>query len=165
MPFAQRGISYYVSCPSKPTLILINTAKYQIANGFDDIALELNNTLINDYNNTSLGPNKRNNSNFEILLAKDLDKPNSANVKKGLNALIITNNILQNLEMLGQCGFAMGVIGYTEEHFCYKNIDYEFVNLIYLNIGILGLIMVSVGINRLVAMSSTTYFQKMVYLH
>lgn len=159
MPFAQKGLSLYISSPNKPTLILINSASYQLSSGFDDVVEEVNTTLKNN-NLTALGSNKRNNTDFTYIL--NSNPTMSDNTKRGINSLIQINNILDKLQSLGQSSFARSVINFTEEHFCYQNIGYQFSNMIYLNIAVIGLVMLSVGTNKLVLMSTDSYRQRMV---
>lgn len=149
-PIADRGISYYISCPSKPTLTMINTAKYLLGNSFNEVAQETNATLT-QFNNTNLGPYKRNNSNFEHILSLNFNGT-SENLKKGISSLVMTNELLLDLEILASCKFAKSSINYLEEKFCYRSMDYQFNNLIFSSCVIVGLLLLSVGINKLIVL-------------
>lgn len=156
-PIAHRGIGMYLSCPAKPVQIMINTAKYELGHSFDNVINSINNTLITKYKEPiGIGYYKRNNSQF-IAYAKKYE--NDTDLVKGLNSLVYTNDILQNLTALSDCQMADDAINYTEETFCYENIKYEFNNLFFYFIGTVGLVLLTIGVNKLIVLLSPAYLK------
>jgi hypothetical protein len=154
-----KGIGVYVSCPSKNTQVMINTAKYELGNSFNKVIEQVNKTVlsINADEVSGLGVYRRNNSHFKYLADKVY--VNETNAKNGLYALYHTNDILQGLDALSLCQCADDSINYLEEKFCYGNVSLQFSNLIYYFIGIFGLFLLSVGLNKLIVMLNPAYLR------
>lgn len=153
--YAEKGLGVYVSCPSKTTQVRINTAKYELGYSFNKIINEVNTTIKNTYEDEDIGIYKRNNSHFKYLA--DNNYVNDTNVNKGLYSVYYTNNLLQSLSALSKCQAANNVINFSEEKFCYTNITMQFNNLIYYFIGIVGLLILSVGSNKLIVLLNPAY--------
>jgi hypothetical protein len=156
-PFMNRGIGVYVSCPSKNTQVMINTAKYELGTSFNQVIQNLNQTILAKYPEeiSGLGIYKRNNTHFKYLA--DTKYSNETEISKGLNAIYYTNNILQGLDALSLCQCADDSINYIEEKFCYGNITLQFKNLIYYFIGTFGLFLLSIGLNKLIVLLNPAY--------
>lgn len=158
-PYATRGLGFYLPCPSKPTQVNINTAMYELSLSFNGVLNEVNSTMMNNYSD-NLGIYKRNNSHFKELADQKYFNKNdtlSLGVYKGLYALYYTNNILQSLSALTKCKTAMNSINFLDEKFCYGNITLMFNNLFYYFIGIFGLLILSIGANKLVVLLNPHY--------
>ena len=158
-PSMEKGIGVYLSCPSKNTQVMINTAKYELGNSFNTVIEQVNKTILSKQLDevSGLGVFRRNNTHFKYLADKVF--VNETNVKNGLYALYHTNDILQGLDALSLCQCADDSINYLEEQFCYGNISLQFSNLIYYFIGIFGLFLLSVGLNKLIVMLNPAYLR------
>jgi hypothetical protein len=154
-PYAEKGIGVYISCPSKTTQVKINTAKYELSNSFNKIINEVNNTIINKYEDETIGIYRRNNTHFKHLA--ETKYINDTNLYKGLYAVYYTNDVLQGLSALSECQAANNVINFSEEKFCYSNIAMQFNNLIYYFIGTVGLLILAIGSNKLIVLLNPAY--------
>lgn len=166
-PVNNKGIGKYVSCPSKNTLFLINTAKYDLGESFNVLIKNINDTMIVEKPDIPLGPFKRDNEYFGKLqkfFSEEKNPRNDLSLSKKLYSLINTNQALESLDALSQCQFAENVINYTEEQFCYKNISTQFTNLFMYFFASLGLIMLTTGVNKLVVLLNPTLSKKKVKL-
>jgi len=153
-PISNKGLGFYHSCPSKPTQIKINTAKYEIGISFNNLIKEVNETIIQkyDYLRSGLGVWKRNNPHFENLIKINDWEEKDLYLANDLKLIINTNNILRNLDALSECQVARNIINYGEDHFCHNNLTYIFNNLIFLSIGIISLIILAVEMNKLMVL-------------
>ena len=144
-PTDTKGLGTYFSCPSKETARSINTAIYELSTSFNVIADELNQTLV--AKGDTLGNGKRNNTRFEELKANYTD---NATIISGLNNLVLTNNILAGLLYMSSCATADNTINYIEEQFCYPLVDYMQYNILFNFIGVIGLLVLGIGLNKLI---------------
>jgi hypothetical protein len=158
LPFGERGLALYLSCPNKQELINVNTAKYQFTNSFNQLLKEVNDTLIS-FNGTNIGPYKRDNENFQFLTTLSFE-PDKDNIKKGLLAMINNNEILRGLQALSSCQFALNSMNFMEEKFCYNSIEYQFDNLVLIFFAIIGLMLLAVGMNKLTILLNPKFYQK-----
>lgn len=165
-PFMNRGIGVYVSCPSKSTQVMVNTAKYELGTSFNQIIQSVNQSILANFpeETSGLGIYRRNNTHFKYLAdSKYSNQTNQANqasqteIFQGLYAIYHTNNILQGLEALSLCQCADDSINYIEEKFCYRNITLQFNNLLYYFLGTFGLFLLSIGFNKLVVLLNPAY--------
>jgi hypothetical protein len=158
-PYATQGLGVYLPCPSKPTQVNINTAMYELSLSFNGVLNEVNSTMISD-RNQNLGIYKRNNTHFKKLAEEkysNLTDKTDANINKGLMTLYHTNDILQSLTALTKCQTALDSINYFDEKLCYRNISLMFKNLFFYFFGIVGLLMLSIGANKLVVLLNPKY--------
>jgi hypothetical protein len=158
-PYATQGLGVYLPCPSKPTQVDINTAMYELSLSFNGVINEVNSTMIS-LKNQNLGLYKRNNTHFKTLANEKFSNSTDmadTNIKKGLMTLYHTNDILQSLTALTKCQTALDSINYLDEKFCYGNISLMFKNLFFYFFGIIGLLMLSVGANKLVVLLNPHY--------
>lgn len=151
-PLPGKGIGFYVSCPSKPVQVMINTARFQLGNSFNSLFSDVSTYMANTYLD-NLGSIKRNNQIFIDFIAQYPD----AYLQQGLYSLVYLNQILLELEGLISCQLAQDIINYTEENFCYLNITYQFNNLVYFLVGILGLLILTIGVNKLIVLLNPVY--------
>ena len=145
IPADSKGLGTYFSCPLKEARRGINTAIYEFSTSFNYLADEINKTL--QANGTTLGIYKRNNSNFEEMKTNCTD---NVKVTNGLNNMIDTNNILAGLLHMSACATADNSINYIEENFCHPLFHHMAYNILYYFIGVIGLIMLGVGLNKLI---------------
>jgi hypothetical protein len=155
-PTAHRGIGFYISCPSKVTQRNINTGLYELGNSFNHLIENINTTLFTQYKD-NIGINKRNNTQFDNYSMK---YANETNLSKGIISLKYKNDILAGMYALTQCQEATSVVNYLEDHYCYKSIDQLYYVLIFYFIGIVGLILLTIGINKLIVLLNPTFLKK-----
>lgn len=149
-PRYEKGIGYFIRCPAKNVRKDIYTSKYILSNSFDNLIKDVNKTLITNNFTQGLGYFKRNNTLFNVLADKTFTyNDNNITVKTGLKSLVQVNKILYGLESLSQCEYGLSTINYLEEKFCYENLDNESFRMIYYLIGAIGIIFVTVGLNKL----------------
>lgn len=162
-PFMNRGIGVYVSCPSKSTQVMVNTAKYELGTSFNQIIQSVNQSILANFpeETSGLGIYKRNNTHFKFLAdskySNQTNQTNQSEIYKGLYAIYYTNDMLQGLEALSLCQCADDSINYIEEKFCYRNITLQFNNLLYYFLGTFGLFLLSIGFNKLVVLLNPAY--------
>jgi hypothetical protein len=149
------GLGMYVSCPSKPVQVMINTARFELGNTFNYLYDNMKKHLTDKYSD-DIGNLKRNNKVFSDLAEKYKD---DAYLNSGLLSLTYINDILYGLEGLITCRLAEDVVNYTEETFCYRNITYQFNNLIFYINGILGLLILTIGINKMIVLLSPAFLK------
>jgi len=154
-PIPGIGLGKYVSCPSKPIQVMINTARFDLGNSFNYIYDSMKKHLTDKYSE-DIGNLKRNNKLFIELAEKYKD---DSYLNSGLMSLTYINDILLGLEGLITCNFAEDIVNYTEEKFCYKNITYQFKNLFYYLIGIFGLLILVIGVNKLIVLLSPAFIR------
>jgi hypothetical protein len=152
-PLPGKDIGYYVSCPSKQVQILINTALFQLGNSFNSLFSDVDGYMLATYSD-SLGSIRRNN---QIYIDLSVKYPTDAYLQQGLSSLIYLNQILMGLDGLISCELAQDVINYMEENFCYLNITYQFDNMMFFIGGILGLIILTIGLNKLIVLLNPIY--------
>ena len=152
-PLPGKDIGYYLSCPSKPVQILVNTALFQLGNSFNSLFSDVDSYMMDTYV-VSLGSIKRNNQVYTDLSVK---YPTDTYLQEGLSSLIFLNQILLGLEGLNSCKMAQDVMNYTEENFCYLNITYQFDNIMFFLGGILGLVFLTIGLNKLIVLLTPIY--------
>jgi hypothetical protein len=158
-----RGLGYFISCPSKTAQFNINTARYELSTSFENLYKNINQLLIDEMGvKEGLGPYKRFNNRYYKLLNDNKFPEDKVYIARGLQMLIETNDILRNLEAMGQCQAARNVINFGEDHFCHRNIGFQFSNLIFLFFGILSVIILSIGINKLTVLLNPNVTTKRV---
>jgi hypothetical protein len=161
-----KGLGYYISSPSKSTQFKINTAKYELSTSFNKIFDNVNQLLITDMGiPEGLGKYKRNNKHFNKLLHSTKFVEDQIYLARGIQMLIDTNNILRGLEALGNSQAARNVINFGEDHFCHKNIGFQFSNLLFLFFGVLSVIILSIGINKLIVLLNPNTGAKRVNIY
>jgi hypothetical protein len=161
-----RGLGYFISCPSKQVLFNINAAKFELNESFNYLYKNVNQLLLNEMGiENALGPYKRNNNKYYKLLNDNKFTEDKLYIARGIQMLIETNNILRNLEVMGNCQSARNVINYGEDHFCHKNLGYQFSNLIFIFFGILSVILLSIGINKLTILLNPNISTKRVNIY
>ena len=87
-----------------------------------------------------------------IKILEEMKTNCTGNVKltNGLNNMIDTNNILAGLLHMSACATADNSINYIEENFCHPLFHHMAYNILYYFIGVIGLIMLGVGLNKLI---------------
>lgn len=153
LPTAGKGIGVYVSCPSKPVQVMINTARFEIGNSFNQLFYNVKQNMA-DKHSVDLGNLKRNNKIFTDFAETYKDNEYLFN---SLNSLILYNQILTGLEGLITCQLADDMLNYTEEKFCYRNITYEFNSMMFYFVGIFGMVILTIGVNKLIVLLSPIY--------
>ncbi len=151
-PLPGKGIGYHVSCPSKPVQLMINTARFELGKSYNNLYGDVKNYTVRNYNEAF--NSKRNNTVFKIYEQK---YSNDSYLKNALPSLVYLNQILSGLEDLITCQLAQDMINYTEEKFCYLNLTYQFYNILYFLLGILGLLILSIGVNKLIVLLNPNY--------
>lgn len=136
----------------KETQYLLSTARYQLSVSFDSTFVKTKEVLKTV--NEDLGTIKRNNEGFEKLAMKYKDK---SEISKGLKALILINNLLQSLENIIGCQSPKNSINYIEEKYCYHSISYIFENIIYMLFSCLGILLISVGVDKTSILADKDY--------
>lgn len=165
IPFEDKGLGRYLSCPPKETLRSISTGVYEYIANFDYLWNETQTIIINNkwfkVNESQLGSDKRNNSNFEELYKKisnidlpvnytEQDKKNKELFMRNLESFRVMNYIIAGLLSMTSCYTSRNSINFIEEKYCYQNHEYMFRNVIFDMISALGFIIMSIGLNKLI---------------
>ena len=147
IPSESNGLGTYMTCPSKDARRSMNTAIYELSSSFNAIADDINTTLQNA-NKTGLGIYKRDNGYFQSLI----DNPviDNDTVTAGLGCLVKTNELLAELLYMSKCTPAEKNINYIEEAMCHKIFKHFGYFVLYDFIGVIGLIILGVGFNKLI---------------
>lgn len=69
---------------------------------------------------------------------------------------------MKSVENLVDCSTAYSFIDYVEEHFCYLSISQIYYTVAMGLIGIMGLIIMAVGVNKLVIVIDPKYYKMKV---
>lgn len=147
-PRQDKGIGYFISCPAKNVRKNIYTSKYILSKSFDYLYEDLNTNINKNFPQQSLGDYKRNDTHFDFLATNLTYNDTTTSIKNGLRSLVELNTILKGLESLSQCEYALSSINYIEEKYCSKSLDFQSVSMITYLIGALGILLVSVGLNK-----------------
>jgi hypothetical protein len=142
------GIGYFITCPSKVIKKDIYSSKYIITKNFDYIYEDLNKKVFKEIKQ-GLALKKRNNTYIKSLENYFLQNDNTLILAKGFETLSYLNDILMSLESLGVCEYARNSIYFIEEKFCNKNIQAQQDGFIYYTLGALGVLLVSIGLNKI----------------
>ena len=167
VPFENKGLGTYFSCPSKDTSRTIATAVYQYALSYDVIYQQLiqDFTKIAKYQleNVALGEDKRNNTYFEILIQNIKKAPDVVesdlrnNMIKRLQNLMVINRIMAGLLSLSKCRTSRNDINYIEEKYCAINHAYMARNIVCLIFVALGYLVLAAGLNKLMIVMKSHY--------
>ena len=163
-PKQEKGVGFYLACPAKNTRKAIYTNKYLLSTKIDILINDLNNTF-KQVDPKGLGMYKRNNTNFDFLSenAYNYTEKNKT-IQKGLKSLIEFNGILEGLESLSKCEYALSSINYMEENFCRESLDYQFNGIFFLGIGSFGILLLSIGLNKLSVLVDEVTEKKVILL-
>lgn len=162
-PKQEKGVGYYMNCPAKITRKNIYTEKYILSTKFDILINDLNRTLI-QVNPKGLGMYTRNNTNFDFLSEKGYNyTEQNITIYKGLKSLVEYNGVLEGLESLSKCEYALSSINYIEENFCYESLYNQFYGLILLLFGTIGILLLSIGLNKLSVLVDEVTEKKVIF--
>ena len=164
-PNENKGLGYYLSCPSKETQRTLSTAIYQLIINFDSLHEQIiNRSDYHLFSVTDLGVDKRNNTYIRNLLQKvrevektSLNEQLRNEIYDSLNILMNINYILAGLLSMTSCLTAKNSINYIEEKYCYENHGYMFKNVIFSVFAGLGFIITAAGINKLIIVMRKRY--------
>ncbi len=141
-PKQNSGIGYFITCPAKNVRKNIFTAKYILSKSFDYLYDDIK--KISNQEFLDIGNYKRNETHFTYLL----DYTHNIKINIGIKSLIEFNKILFGLESLSLCEYALSTINFIEEKFCRSTLELQSKNLIAYFIGAIGILFVSVGLNK-----------------
>jgi hypothetical protein len=144
-PKYKSGVGFYITCPPKEIRKNIYSTKFIISKSYDILFNDLNEKVLPVFSK-GLARKKRNND--YLLSLKNYFKQNET-ISNGFEALINFNNILSGLESIGSCEYSKNSINYIEEKLCYKNLRGQMDAFIYYSIGSLGVLLVSIALNKL----------------
>lgn len=176
VPFENKGLGTYFSCPSKDTSRTIATAVYQYALSYNLIYQDmiLDSWQLEKYDNEKIifgryeenkeedKRDKRNNTEFEILIqnlkkAPEIDEEIKNNMIFRLQNLILINRIMAGLLSLSKCRSSRNDINYIEEKYCAINHPYMARNIVFLIFVALGYLILSSGLNKLIIVMKSHY--------
>ena len=141
------GIGYFITCPAKSIKKNIYSSKFIISKNYDIIYDELNQKVLSEMPK-GLAQKKRNNTYINSLKMHFLINKNTT-ISQGFETLAYYNDMLQGLESIGVCEYARNCINFIEEKFCYENIQAQQDGFIYYTLGILGVLLVAIGLNKI----------------
>lgn len=139
------GIGFYITCPTKEVRKNIYSSKFILSNSYDILYNDLN-EKVKPVMEEGIARKKRNNTYLDGL--SEHFKKNET-ISNGFKALTDFNKILSCLESLGVCEYGKNSITFIEEKFCYKNLQAQQDAFIYYTIGTLGVLIVSISLNKL----------------
>lgn len=167
VPFEDKGLGTYFSCPSKDTSRTIATAVYQYALSYNAIYVDLQQDFdkikVYEIESAALGEDKRNNTYFERLIGiisgetQKLDSEIRNKMVFKLQNLIIINRIMAGLLSLSKCRTSRNDINYIEEKYCAVNHAYMARNIVALIFVALGYLILAAGLNKLIIVMKSHY--------
>lgn len=159
-PTTGKGLGYYTSCVSKDNQINLSTARYELTTSFNLVYNDVNKRVSElDVKAEKLPSEKRDNKKLEEYKSKQ-----SANqdVVKGIELMILYNNILEIIEPTFACTKVKDIVYFAESDFCYLNLTNKFEEMKFLFVGVFFLIPLAIGINKLIVVIDPLFDKKKV---
>ncbi len=164
------GLGKYLSCTSKDSLIKISTDNYELGVTFNAVFENMTNNInslpesirvgniIYKRDMNSLKIIKENYKKSSVILENETDITQFFNeIGEQAEILIGLNYILGSLNYLGVCASAKSNINYIEENYCYKNHEYIGYSVLFEFLGIIGVIFLAIGLNKLTLLIKKHY--------